>query len=98
MPSPCLIIDDNSFLLRVKVIPNAKCETIAGIIGNRLKIKVNSPPESGKANTAVCKLIANVIGIKPSNISIVSGMTKSEKSIKIYGVELEIIEKTLGLS
>ena len=35
-------------ILRVKVQPKAKKEGIAGIEGDRLKLKVNAPPERAR--------------------------------------------------
>lgn len=45
--------------LRIKAIPGARRSGTAGLIGNRLKVKVNAPPENGKANEAICRLIAS---------------------------------------
>ena len=43
----------------IKVVPNARKDEIVGLVGQRLHVRVSAPPEWGKANKAVCKLIAN---------------------------------------
>ena len=73
--------------LRIKVTPGAKSERIkkeVGADGSILyKIYVTAPPEDGKANAAVIKLLAKTIGISKSSMSITHGHTSREKTIKI---------------
>jgi uncharacterized protein (TIGR00251 family) len=45
--------------LTIKVAPNARKDEIVGLVGQRLKVRVSAPPEEGKANKAICNLIAN---------------------------------------
>lgn len=59
----------------------------AGSPGNGLvKIKVTAAPSKGKANEAVIKLLAKELGIKKSQIAIVSGETSKIKIIELNGV------------
>ena len=60
----------------VKVIVNAKItkvvEDTTDLLGSRfLKIKVNKPPEDGKANKEVIKAISEYLKVKERNITIV---------------------------
>jgi len=57
--------------LSIKVTPNAKkkevTDDIIDIFGMRcLKVKVNQPPENGKASVAVIELLAEYLGVKKS--------------------------------
>ncbi|MCB9836019.1 MAG: DUF167 domain-containing protein [Phycisphaera sp.] len=75
--------------MRVKAVPGAKREQIAGVLGDRLKIKVSAPPEGGKANAAICALIAKTLGVKAGAVSVVSGMTNPEKVVRVEEVSLD---------
>lgn len=84
---------DTGLSILLKVQPNSKKNAIVGTYGKMLKVSVTSPQEKGKANKAVIKLIATELGIKTSQINIVSGQTAREKKIHIDGVSLEHFEQ-----
>ena len=73
-------------LLPVKVVPGARADKIAGPLGDRLKIRVSAPPEGGKANKAVCALLARAIGVKPARVTVHAGASNPEKIIRIEGL------------
>ncbi|MDP6542170.1 MAG: DUF167 domain-containing protein [Phycisphaerales bacterium] len=75
-------------VVSIKVVPNARKDEIAGLIGDRLKIRVASPPEDGKANRAVCVLIAKTLGIKKNCVSIAFGESSPLKTISIFGISI----------
>jgi len=81
--------DDGCILLRVKVVPGAKRDQIAGVLampdGDRLKVRVCAPPEGGRANQAVCALIARRVGLKPAQVTIASGASSAEKTVALSG-------------
>lgn len=83
--------------IRVKAVPGAKRELIAGVLGDRLKIKVSQAPEGGKANAAICALIAKSLGVKAGAVTVVSGHTNPEKIVRVAGVEAEHVRKSLCL-
>jgi uncharacterized protein len=74
--------------LNVRVTTNTKkneiAEDIADLFGVRkLKIKVNQPPEDGKANKAVIEVLAEYFNVRKSAIKITSGLTSRDKVIEI---------------
>ena len=77
---------DGSILLWIKAVPGASRDQIAGVLSDRLKIRVAAPPENGKANKAICALLAKTIGIKVNQIEIHSGQSNPEKIIRITGL------------
>jgi hypothetical protein len=48
--------------------------------------QVTAPATAGKANRAVVALIATVLGIPASAITIVAGTSSSQKKIALYGM------------
>ena len=80
--------------LRIKAQPNASRNEIVGFLGDELKIRVNALPESGKANRAIEELLARQLGLKKTQVKIISGLSKPHKVIEITGItELQFREK-----
>lgn len=72
--------------MRLKVVPGSSRDAVGGLLGDRIKVKVAAAAESGKANKAVCDLVARTLGVKPRDVEIVSGQTSPEKVIRVAGV------------
>jgi len=51
-------------LIAVKAVPGAARDEIAGLLGERLKVRVAAPPEDGKANEAICRVLAAALGLR----------------------------------
>jgi uncharacterized protein (TIGR00251 family) len=83
-------------ILRVKVVPGASRSRVMGLLGDRLKVTVAAPPEAGKANRAVCELLAEILKIPARNVSVTSGRAQPQKSISVIGVSM--IEAAAALS
>jgi uncharacterized protein (TIGR00251 family) len=75
--------------LRVKVTAQARWTRVVGLVGNRVKVFVTAPPESGKANEAACNCLANALGVPKSNVSVTWGKTDPRKTVLIQGITLE---------
>lgn len=78
--------DGSGVRVAVKVVPSSRRDQIVGPLGDRLKIKVAAPPEDGRANDALCGLLASELGIKAAKVRVVAGHTNPEKMIRIDGV------------
>ncbi len=72
--------------IAVKAVPGASRDQIAGPLGERLKIKVAAAPEDGKANDAICRLLAQELGLAPRCVEIETGHTRPEKLIRVMGI------------
>ena len=70
-------------LIPIKAVPGASSNQIAGMLGDRLKVRIAAAPEAGKANKAICTLIAKALDIKPAMIEVSSGHTNPEKILRI---------------
>lgn len=84
--------------LRIKVVPNASRERVVGLLGDRLKVAVQAPPEAGKANSAVCALLADVVGVPAGHVEVVSGHTRPQKTVAVYGITFEQVRERLRKS
>jgi uncharacterized protein (TIGR00251 family) len=82
--------------IRVRVQPRARAEGLAGIREGVLVVRVAAPPVDGRANVAVCKLIARALGVPPSRVSVLRGQTGRDKVVRIEGVEPAATRRALG--
>ena len=79
-------------VVSIKAVPGAKRDEVVGRLGDRLKVRVSQPPEGGRANRAICELLARELGVKGAALSIVRGETSAEKTVRIEGVSARQIE------
>lgn len=63
----------SGYVLPILVSAGAGSDAIRGEHDGKVKIAVAAPPQDGKANKAICGLIADKLGISGRNVSIVSG-------------------------
>ena len=82
--------------LKVKVSPGARKEDIAGWLGDVLRVRVTAPPERGKANEAVCRLLAARLGLPVSAITIARGATSRDKLLQVDGLTEDEMRRRLG--
>ncbi len=78
-------------------MPGASRSAIVGWLGNELKIRIAAPPEKGKANSAVLKLLAARLNTDKRDFEISSGHTSAHKIIKITGLTQADIDSTFGV-
>ncbi|MCH2132889.1 MAG: DUF167 domain-containing protein [Phycisphaerales bacterium] len=93
----CLVAHADCLHLRIKAVPGASRDAIAGRLGDRLKIRVAAPPEDGKANHAIIALLARTLSLPGSRLEIVAGHTAREKTIQLSGITLDAASDKLGL-
>ncbi len=72
--------------LDVRVIPRSPRDELAGMRDGRLLLRVTAPPVDGKANVAVCGLIAREARVPRSAVAVVRGETSRDKRVRIDGV------------
>jgi uncharacterized protein (TIGR00251 family) len=60
-----------------------------------LRARVSAPPVDGKANKALCRLIAKRVGVPPSRVSVVRGEKSRDKVIRVEGVDAAALQKAL---
>ena len=74
-----------AYQLAIIVTPKSGKNEIVGMKGDELHVRVTAPPENGKANKAVEKVISDSLGVPKSSISVVRGETSHHKMIAIEG-------------
>ena len=82
--------------INVKVVPGASKDAVVGLLDDSLKVKVVAPPEGGKANKSLAKILAKWLEIKPDQIIIKSGHQSKKKIIEIHSFSFEQYETKLS--
>jgi len=84
-------------LLKLHVTPRGSRNEISGWRGDTLCVKLTAPPVEGAANTAIVKFIADSLGLRKSQIELVSGDKSREKTLRITGICDSDIRARLGV-
>jgi uncharacterized protein (TIGR00251 family) len=84
--------------LRVRVTPRARKDEIAGERAGALLVRVTAPPEGGRANAAVCRVIARALRVAPSRVAVVRGGGSREKLLRVEGLSAADLEGLRGRS
>jgi uncharacterized protein (TIGR00251 family) len=83
--------------LRVRVQARARREEIAGERDGALLVRVTAPPVEGRANRAVCKLLATRLRVPASRVTVVRGARGRDKLVRVEGLEGGALRHRLGL-
>lgn len=62
---------------------------MVGLHGDALKLAVSAPPERGRANLEVTRLIASTVGVPRRDVEVRSGMTSRRKRLFIAGITVD---------
>jgi hypothetical protein len=82
--------------LRLRVSPGAARAEIVGRHGDAWKVRVTAPPEHGRANDAVVRLLAETLAVPREAVSVVSGHTSKDKIVALDGVAAALAERRLS--
>lgn len=58
-------------------------------------VRINAPPVDGKANERVREVLADVLGVPRSRVTIVRGESAREKNIAVAGLSAEQVDERL---
>ena len=89
---------DGDVRVRLKVVPGGSRDEVLGPLGDRIKVKVSAPPEGGRANRAVMALLAELLGVSPHALRLVSGETQPLKLVAVRGRTVADVAAALGLA
>jgi len=70
-------------IIKLIVKPNSAKNFIEGVYSDRIKIRIASPPEKGKANKELVKFISEKLEIPKKDIKIISGEKSHLKVLEI---------------
>ena len=83
--------------IKVRVQPRSRRSEIAGERAGAVLVRVTAPPVDGKANEALCRLIAERAGVPRRAVKVVRGQSARDKVVEVDGIELAALRAALGL-
>ena len=81
--------------LQLRVSPGASRAGVVGRHGDAWKVRVAAPPEDGRANDAVVRLLAETLELPQRDVTIVSGHGARDKIVSLAGIAPEEAERRL---
>jgi uncharacterized protein len=82
--------------VQLRVSPGAARSAVVGRHGAGWKVRVAAAPESGKANDALVRLLADTLALPARDVQIVSGQASRDKTVVLEGLGQEEIERRLA--
>ena len=81
----------NGVFLSIHVSTGSSKNSIDGLFGNKLKVKIKSPPVDGKANEEIISYFAEFFGLPKRSVQIVKGATSKSKVLFLEGLTKETV-------
>jgi uncharacterized protein (TIGR00251 family) len=78
--------------------PRAGESAVVGERNGALLVRVTAPPVEGRANVALCELLATRLRLPKRAVSVVRGETGRDKVVRIEGMDEAEVRRALGLS
>lgn len=75
--------DGADWLLEVRVQPRASKTEFAGLLGDRLRVRLQAPPVDGKANASLIEFVADAFGVARSSVALEKGLTGRDKRLRV---------------
>jgi uncharacterized protein len=80
--------------LAVRVTPRASRNEITEIQSDgTVKVRLTAVPVDGDANKALIDFMAEVLGVAPSKLDIVAGLSGKDKLISIIDIDMEEVHR-----
>src|SRR5262249_55401482 len=97
-PADMITLTDHAdgCVLPVRAQPGARRNGVQGEQGGALKVAVTAPPADGRANAALVEVLRDALGLKRSQVELLSGTTSRAKKFLIRGVTKADLERRLA--
>ncbi len=84
--------------IAVRVQARARRDEIAAVRDGVLVVRVTAPALEGRANRAVRRLVAERLGVAPTQVTIVRGERSRDKVLEVGGIDQAAADAALGSS
>jgi uncharacterized protein YggU (UPF0235/DUF167 family) len=82
--------------LRVRVQSRAGRDELVVAPGGVVLVRVKAPPEGGRANAAVCAVVARRLGVGRTRVALERGVRSREKLLTVDGITSAELRARLG--
>ncbi len=90
-----LVPHADGVILPVRAQARARRAGVVGEHAGALKVAVAEPPDKGKANDAIVKLLADALGVAKSQVVLISGAASRAKRFLVVGLSREQLQLKL---
>jgi uncharacterized protein (TIGR00251 family) len=84
--------------IAVRLQPRARANEIVGERAGVVLVRVTAPPVDGRANDALCRLIAKRARVGVRSVSVLRGAGAREKLVRVEGIGLAALRVALGVA
>ena len=85
-------------ILPVRARPAARTSGIRGEQDGALKVSVTQAPEKGKANKAIIAVLGKQLGLRKSQLLLLSGETSPQKKFLVRGLPMDELRRRVEAS
>ncbi len=71
--------------VEIRVRPGASKAGVGGSVAGRLQVRVHEQAVDGKATEAALRAVAEAFGVRPADVTLVSGTASRDKTVAIQG-------------
>lgn len=83
MTTACRWEGPATLVCRLRVQPRAARDGFAGLMGDRLRLRIKSPPVDGKANDALRRFLAEAFGVPLGQVELIAGAGSRDKLVRV---------------
>lgn len=81
----------------MRVRAGAHRDEVVGALDGVLVVRVAAPAHEGRANRALCRLLAKRLAVAPSRVVILRGRGSRDKLVEVDGIDQATVDRALGL-
>lgn len=85
------------YRLKLHVVPGARKTAVAGLHGDRLKVKVAAPPEKGRANEELLAFLARALQVPRQAVHLNSGAGSRAKVVAVHDLSPDLKSRLAAL-
>lgn len=82
--------------LNIRVQARARRDELVAVRDGVLVVRVSAPALEGRANQAVCRLLAQRLGVPVSHVTLVRGEHRRDKVVRIDGVDQSAVDALMS--
>lgn len=83
-------------LLKVRVQPGASRDEVVGWDGDLLRVRLRARAVEGRANRGLLEFLAEALGLRPYQVSLLRGERSREKTIEVELASVEEMKARLA--
>ncbi len=81
--------------IKVFVAPRSSANKVMGEHNGAIKVALTAPPVEGAANRALVEFLAKLLGVPRSAVSLISGETSRQKTVRVRDLSIEQAQEKL---